>query len=303
LMEHFFDADIAMSRTTASKGQDLSKPYFIGLGRAMVSLGPISSQRYCSYQCKFCYVQGPFPKYAAAPPEEIVKWLAARRDEYDIVYVSGDTDSFAAPRAPKALELLSRLSNLDVDVLFTTRAILSAADTETLLNIGTRQRRAGQFLIACISVSQLHHPKLEPRPIAPAADRIDFLRRLKAGGLTTALTVRPFIPSIEAGEYRAIVEMGHNAADVVLGGNLYLDEGGFIETTIAGALDQKMPSARETDQPLDFSLDDQDWRVVSHPDAEREVNGVCRELGKPFFMRSGDAIDWLRERRLHFLAR
>ena len=85
-------------------GITMAEPYFIGLDRAMVSLGPLTGSTYCTYKCRFCYVNGPYAKYSHRSPEEIIDWLTSRRDLYNIVYVSGDTDSFAPPRTADAIE-------------------------------------------------------------------------------------------------------------------------------------------------------------------------------------------------------
>ena len=94
--------------------------------RAMVSLGPLNPRRYCTYRCPFCYVNGEFDRYANLGPEGVLVWLEDRRDQFNIVYVSGDTDSFAPPRTDEGLALLSQLTSLDVDILFTTRYAFQA---------------------------------------------------------------------------------------------------------------------------------------------------------------------------------
>ena len=139
--------------------------FFIGLGRAMVSLGPLSDSRYCPFSCQFCYVQGPFPKYKSAAPAEIVSWLQDRREQFQVIYVSGDTDSFAPGRTQLGLELLDALRQLGMDVLFTTRHVFSPGDRLALSSIADSYRRKGLLLIGCVSISQLHHPALEPLPI------------------------------------------------------------------------------------------------------------------------------------------
>lgn len=281
-----------------------STPYFIGLGRAMVSLGPISNSRYCPYQCRFCYVQGPFPKYASATVDEIVRWLDARRDQYDIVYISGDTDSFAQPRTDEGLDLIEALLRLKVDVLFTTRYVFGDSELERLRHITTRYRKEGLLVIGCVSISQLHHPELEPPPIKSPYCRAQLLHQLQTRGIVTALTIRPFIPSLPASEYAEIATIGSESADVVIGGDLYLDSEGTIREAIRAAtkiVDTEASKARI--EALDFSLSGEDWVTLEHPQAAEEVNAVCEALGKPFFMRSPGAISWIRERRSLFVER
>lgn len=276
-------------------------PYFIGLGRAMVSLGPISNTSYCTYRCRFCYVQGPFPKYASATVPEIASWLESRREQYDIVYVSGDTDSFAQPRTAYGLDLLEELVRLDVDVLFTTRYVFSGSELERLGQISRRYRAKRLLLIGCVSISQLHYPELEPSPIGSPQLRAALLNEMQSLGIVTALTIRPFIPSIPASEYRAIASLAAEYGDVILGGDLYVDANGAVLGGIRRAspnldLDLSVSQIRA----LDFSLANDDWMTLSHPEAVAEVSAVCHDLRKPFFLRSAGAIDWIRERRSVF---
>lgn len=276
-------------------------PYFIGLGRAMVSLGPISKSGYCPYQCRFCYVQGPFPKYASATVEEITTWLTDRRDQYDIIYISGDTDSFAHPRTNEGLNLLQALESLKVDVLFTTRHVFSEAQLERLGDITCQYRAKGLLLIGCISISQLHHPQLEPPPIQSPHLRAQLLREMQKLGIVTALTIRPFIPTIPASEYSEIALLAGDFADVVLGGDLYLDSNGSVEKGIRTAAETlDLDASPSQVHALDFSLNDNDWITLTHPEAEVRVRAACEKLGKPFFMRSAGAISWIRERRNTF---
>jgi hypothetical protein len=277
--------------------------FFIGLGRAMVSLGPISSSRYCPYQCRFCYVQGPFPKYAPATPSEILEWLTPRRTNFDIVYVSGDTDTFAKPRTELGVELLERLLELDCDVLFTTRYVFSETERERLIDIGKGYRRRGRLLFGCISVSQLHHPELEPRPIASPESRIELLSELRESGIVSVLTIRPFIPAVSPAEYALIAQQGMHAADVILGGDLYLDPQGEIEAAINKALIPSYTPRHQRISGLDFSLGADKWTILRHDEAESAVRNVCAAASKPFFMRSAGAVALIRENRSHYLAR
>jgi len=234
--------------------------------------------------------------------EEIVGWLHDRRDQFDIVYISGDTDSFAQPRTDEGLNLIEALLGLDVDVLFTTRYVFSAAELERLRSITSRYRAQRLFLIGCISISQLHHPQLEPPPIKSPDQRIQLLRELQALGVITALTIRPFIPSIPASEYCEIARLGCEFADVVLGGDLYLDSNGSVFENLRAAaemMDLDMSQSRV--RALDFSLSQEDWMTVVHPDAASQVSSVCDALNRPFFMRSAGAISWIRDRKEHLL--
>ncbi|MGH3559811.1 MAG: radical SAM protein, partial [Mycobacterium sp.] len=181
---------------SAEAGTTVQEPYFLGLNRAMVSLGPLTDSVYCTFKCKFCYVNGPYQKYARRTVDEILDWLYAARDKYDIIYVSGDTDSFAKPRTHDGLGLLSELTALKSDVLFTTRHVFSGQEREELQRIISAYAAIGKLFIPCISVSQLRHPALEPPPIASPEDRLEQIRWFHDNGAKVILTVRPFLPYI-----------------------------------------------------------------------------------------------------------
>ena len=124
---------MAIKKTVVQKSKD--QPFDIREGRAMVSIGPLSPKKYCSYNCPFCYVNAGFLSYATMTIPEIVAWLKKHVDSYDIIYVSGDTDSFAPPRMDEGIELLEALAELDSDLLFTTRAIFGRSHLNSLENI------------------------------------------------------------------------------------------------------------------------------------------------------------------------
>src|SRR5690349_10741859 len=48
------------------------EPYFLGLNRAMVSLGPLAGQVYCTFKCTFCYVNGPYQRYARRSVDDVL---------------------------------------------------------------------------------------------------------------------------------------------------------------------------------------------------------------------------------------
>ena len=279
-------------------------PYFIGLNRrAMISLGPLSEKKYCTYGCEFCYVRGPFPKNMSSSPVEIIEWLKTQRDCFDIVYISGDTDSFAG-RATEGLELLRLLVDFKVDVLFTTRYVFSKKETLYLKDIARSFKRNGNLLIGCISVCQLHHPKLEPKPIDTPQDRIKQLCTWKNIGITTVLAIRPLIKGISSSEYAEIVNAGSDFADVVLCGVLYLDTEGNIERQLKINLDEWNNDylINEIPKQLDFTKSIQKWYLVKHNDAEFEISKACESKNIPFFTRSSPAIEYFKEYKKYFIS-
>lgn len=295
---------------TGSENFDL--PYYLGSldggvdNRAMVSLGPVSQNRYCHFECKFCYVHGPFPKYQKAEPEEILGWLLENATKYSIIYISGDTDSFVGKRAKKALQLLAliaeNLDDLNCDVLFTTRHVFSDSENNTLHEISDNIRRKGRLLIGCVSVCQLNHPELEPHPIKSPYDRIDQLGLWKQIGLSTVLAIRPFIPGVSPDEYVQLASHGARYADVIIGGNLYIDKGGAIQGQLATVLERWDHRAyQSSEHPLDFAHTNDVWLEVEDSEIALKVRDICQKLGKPFFLRSTPAVEHLISNRDYYV--
>jgi DNA repair photolyase len=119
----------------------------------------LSANKHCPYSCAFCYVQkgGDFPSYANREISEIITYLQEHTKEYDIVYISGDTDSFAPPRTEKGLELLQALVNeLDVDIQITTRFVFSSEQLQKIAAINQQLMSKGKKLIISISISRFY---------------------------------------------------------------------------------------------------------------------------------------------------
>lgn len=265
-------------------------------GRAMVSLGPLSAKRFCTYACAFCYVHADFPKYASLPIPEIIDYLQGHAGEYDIVYVSGDTDSLAPPRTNKGLELLDALATLQTDVLFTTRAPLGSADLDRLAVLNERLSQQGNILFGCISISRLRSaPHLEPPPVPSPEQRLEVLGGLHARGIVSVLAMRPFLPVVPVEEYVEIARVAAPFADVILGEAWYADKGGVLVRQVLRADD---PSELDFEEHrMDFDSNDAVWKVWGGKEVREKVGAFCSDAGIPFFMRSRPAILHVRELR------
>lgn len=269
-------------------------PFDIREGRAMVSLGPLSPKKYCSYSCPFCYVNAGFLSYATMTIEETVKWLESHQDKFDIIYVSGDTDSFAPPRMDKGIELLEALSNFNVDLLFTTRAIFREEHFSKLQAIGEKLTKKQKLFFGCVSIAQLHHDYLEPKPIAPPHDRIAQLKKFKELGLISVHAMRPFLPIVPIEEYLELVDLVKNKTDIILGEVWYADKTGILESaTFKGKVFENLEYA---EHEMDFDENNSVWKVYELSNVEKAVQQKCIDLNIPFFMRSSPAIEWGRNR-------
>ena len=261
----------------------------------MVSLGPLSTTKYCTHSCPFCYVQTHFDPYASMSIADISDWLKNQRKPFDIIYISGDTDSFAPPRADIAIKLLEKLCDFGVDLLFTTKALLFPQHIAALHEIQKFLARKHKFLFGCVSIAQLSMPYLEPEPIPSPQQRIEQLHNFRSNGLISVLTMRPFLPVVPADEYIKLVDLAKNFADLVLGEVWYADKEGILEQKVF-----RGPTPKEikfTHHKMDFDGNKTTWKVFEAKDIKQRVKKHCQSLSIPFFMRSRPAIEWIRQHK------
>lgn len=267
-------------------------PFDLRDRRAMVSLGPLSPKKYCTYSCPFCYVNAGFLSYASFELNDIISWLNGKKGQFDIIYVSGDTDSFSPPRTERGIELLELLSQFNVDVLFTTRALFHDAELKRLSRIAQSLAAAAKYLIGCVSICQLHHPHLEPPPIAAPLQRIQQLSSFKEVGIVSVLAMRPFLPVVPVEEYIRLVDLCVPFVDVILGEVWYADQQGILER---GVFQGETPAdIRFVEHEMDFDINQERWKVFEAEEVEKAVSAYCTLRSIPFFMRSQPAIDWIR---------
>ena len=278
-----------------TKQEKNEMPFFVGLNRIMLSLGPLSDGRNCPYDCAFCYVNQGFTEYSPLTIPQIIECVKDCDEHYDIIYVSGDTDSFAPPLTKIGIELLKALSDLDVDVLFTTRTTFDRKDLEDLSSIAHKLEQSNHLLFGCISIPRLDSGKnLESANTPNPRERIATLKALKDRGLHTILTLRPFLPIIPTSEYIEIVRLCHKFTDIVLGENWYVDEAGIIERQVFGG-----PTPLDivfVRKKMDFDNNEKLWKVWEGNEIEQSLRNYCSSLGLPFFMRSSQAIEFIRSR-------
>jgi len=264
--------------------------------RAMVSLGPLSPKRFCTYACAFCYVHVDFESYPSLPVEQIVGYLRDRVGEFDIVYVSGDTDSLAPPRTEKGLELIDSLAGLGTDVLFTTRAPLDEHHLDRLASISHKLKEQGKILFGCVSISRLRSaPHLEPRPVPTPERRLEVLRGLHERGIASILAMRPFLPVIPAAEYVELADLAKPFVDVILGEVWYADKEGVLEKQVFGTAGPTGLVFEE--HKMDFDSNDAIWKVWEGTDVRVSVEAYCARANIPFYMRSGPAVEYIRSIR------
>lgn len=268
-------------------------PFYLGGKRAMVSLGPLSKKKYCTYSCPFCYVNAGFTKYSSMEISDTFTWLCDNRNQYDIVYISGDTDSFAPPRTNLALELLENIVALNVDIMFTTRYVFNDVEFFRLSEINKQQRKFNKLTFGCVSISQLNTPFIEPSPIPPLQMRIEQLNRFKKNGIVSVLAIRPFLPIIPLMDYERIIDLSKEYIDIILGETWFTDTNGILERKVLGNTPINMNYKK---MKMDFDNNGNIWKVWEAKELEEFIKQKCFKEGIPFFMRSRPAIEWYRER-------
>lgn len=270
------------------------KLFFLNGKRAMVSLGPLTKIRHCPYQCAFCYVQYGFNKYATLDEDEIMNFQKKNRDNYYIIYISGDTDSFAAPRTDKALSLLKRMTfELDVDLLFTTRTTFSNEHYEILKQIAEEQQRTNNKLYACISITRYSDAVdyIEPAPIPSPDERIQTIINLKQIGATTVLALRPFLPVVDVKDYITIIDKTIGYVDIVLGECFYFIRNGKIyKRVFKNGFQEQWKMNTERGVLMRFDDNTLKWDVWDSKEYQDLVRKHCEKNGIIFSMHSDDAI-------------
>ena len=274
--------------------------FYVDNRRAMVSLGPLSQHRTCPYNCAFCYVQDGFISYAQRENREIVKFLIRHRSEYDIVYVSGDTDSFAEPRRSQGLSLLQGIAeSINTDLLFTTRTTFTDSDFDILQNIVKTLASKEHELYACISITRFSDSVsyLEPRPIPQPRDRIETLKRLHDIGAITVLALRPFIPVVDITDYLTILQLSDGYVDIALGEAFYFQPDGKIQERVfpTGISNEIQASLKK--KKMDFNKSDVEWSVWDDAHTEHILQTYCNNHNIIFSMRSASAIKEFKQRK------
>jgi len=278
----------------SKKKRSTNDPFHLNGKRAMVSLGPLNDNAHCPYRCAFCYVQDEFVSYANLDVDDIISFLKGNRKKYDIVYVSGDTDSFAPPRTDRGLELLYKIvMEIDCDLLFTTRTTFTEDNYHTLKRIIDEQKRTQNMLYACVSITRFSESTayLEPRPIPTPIERINVLRRLKELGATTVLATRPFLPVVDVQDYLQIIDMARDCIDIVLGECFYFIRGGTVQQRVfPDGIPQELEEDIVRNQRMSFDDNSASWDIWDSSEYQEAVEMKCKELGIMFAMHSDDGV-------------
>jgi len=263
--------------------------------RVMISLGPLNEKVYCPYSCAFCYVQSGFLSYANMSIDDICGFLLNHVAEYDVIYISGDTDSFAPPRMSLGIQLIETISNrLSKDIWFSTRTVFSDESHEQLRKINCKMSKDGLHLFGSISITApIQDELIEPKPIPSINDRIKQLGRFKDAGIKSVLQMRPFLPLFSFNDYCDLINKCEMNVDVILGERWYFDPDMVIYNRVMGSR-AICSGTIEKQNGMDFDDNNKKWLVWSDLELEEKIAKLCAIKSIPFFMRSAPAIEFLR---------
>ena len=274
-------------------------PFYLNGERAMVSLGPLTEKKYCPYSCAFFFFFDDFGSYVSLDLDDIINFLVVNRNKYNIIYVSGDTDSFAPPRTDKGVQLLSMISqSVECDLLFTTRAVLPDFVLNRLSEIADRQRKINKLLIAATSITRYSEEVayLEPAPIPSPDERIQHMKNMKALGAVTMLGLRPFLPMVNVNDYIAILDKIHPFLDIALGERFYFIRNGNIQKRVfPNGIPKEIEKEIKRGQKMYFDDNQSYWDTWSSLSVERTVAEHCRKRGIIFAMHSTEALEEYRK--------
>lgn len=278
----------------SKKERDANSPFFLNGGRAMVSLGPLSQKRHCPYHCAFCYVQDDFSSYVKLDIDEIVEFLIKNRDKYNIIYVSGDTDSFAPPRTQQGIKLLRSIVNaVSCDITFTTRSVFTEEEYKQLAEIIQNHKKTGYKFIAGSSITRYSEKSayLEPAPIPSPDERIAHIKRMKKIGAITMLGLRPFLPVVDINDYYTILDKVYPHLDIALGECFYFIRNGNIQQRVfPNGLSKEYEKNITHNHKMDFDDNDSLWEIWDSEEYENKVAAYCKKLGIIFSMHSEQAL-------------
>jgi len=275
--------------------RDKSNPFYIDGHRAMVSLGPLTDHTYCPYRCAFCYVQDEFGSYVNLGLIEIIDFLVKNRDRYNIIYISGDTDSFAPPRAQQGIKLLGDIVKaVNCDLTFSTRSIFSDSEYEQLSEIIKEHQKSGYKFIAGSSITRYSASTtyLEPYPIPSPDERIQHIKKMKQLGAITMLGLRPFLPIVNMNDYAIILDKLHPDLDIALGECFFFIRGGNIQRRVfPDGISADVEKNIVRNQVMDFDDNDFLWDIWNSTEYEKFVADHCAKLGIIFAMHSKEALE------------
>jgi hypothetical protein len=270
------------------------KLFFLNGSRAMISLGPLTATQHCPYRCAFCYVQDGFDKYAALNENQILDFLKNNRENYSIIYISGDTDSFAPPRTQRALMLLQRIvSEIDCDLLFTTRTVFSENEYLIIKNIVATQNAKKKKLYSCVSITRYSESVsyIEPKPIPSPDERIISLKKLKEIGAITVLAMRPFLPVVSINDYITILDKTKGFIDIALGECFYFVPNGKIcNRVFPNGISDSIRANLTHNNKMQFDNNEEEWDIWNSSEYEKAVRTKCEDIGVVFSMYSDEAI-------------
>ncbi len=245
----------------------------------------------CLYKCLHCYTySAEFVNRGKNSIKDIIDDLE-KKNKFNIVYISGYKENFINPA--KGLSLMEAIyARFQCDILVTTRAVFGTKDIERLFELNSHMCEKGNRLYFCVSIPAYEsYQLLEPNSIIPTPQqRIDFLKELYIGGVSTILTIRPLCPNcfIPLSESKKIISEINGYCSAIISSGIVVDD--FILDKIHG-----FPLDFDYEEKKIMSCLDNDINVkyVNVSNELIEIESICTNLGIPFFQNSLPAINYI----------
>lgn len=249
----------------------------------------------CPYQCNHCYTFcSAYDSYDSGNSvNEIIEGL--RKEDFDIVYVSGHKENFINP--DDGIELCEQIfQNYSSDIMITTRNVFDCKQLEKISILNRKMEEKHRDLFFCASIPALQsYKKLEPNPIIPnPIKRIENLKRIFDLGIYTVLTLRPLCPNIyiPIQEIIDIIELCQQHVSVVLSSGIVVNDE-ILHKLIGFPKDFNCQ-----EKPLMPCLKNNlSMRYVDVNMELKEIKIKCKEYSLPFFEHSLPAIEYLKKQK------
>lgn len=244
----------------------------ISEGRVTVSQGGE-----CPFECAYCYTYADgFVGYVNDSAEGVVSRLEGQVNQFDLVQLGCDTEVFLQQN--KATNLIQRLTGLERDISFATKAALTDKSIDALVQaaevISTTKHwfSPERKLVGFVSLTGLETAAVIEKKAPSPERRIETLRKLSEAGIPAFVYIRPLLPQIPESEINELIKRTEEYVTGYVVGKYYSDAS--MPLQVSGTPHMQMA----------WGPDKRDWNVYTD---ER----IADLLSRPnFYSSSVDAV-------------
>lgn len=224
----------------------------------------------CPFQCTYCFTR--FPQYEGSTRLADLRSDPEMLMGIDVVYPACDTDLFT--RAD-ALHILEEVAALGASVSVSTKAIISRARLERLVEMTHEMARDGRVLKIGVSLTSKSRSSILEPNVPSYSSRMSLLETLGELGIATALVLRPLQVDVPIQEYEEILAEAAGVCRYVLFGDEWLPESATQEPAIRGF--------EVTSEPVTWLPGTPMWNKQSVAGRESHLADVAHRLGMEGF--------------------